>query len=43
MIMIRPFEETDWDATWQIIEPEFRAGATYAFSPDITEEEVHKV
>ena len=39
MINIRPFEERDWDATWRIIEPVFRAGETYAFSPYITEEE----
>jgi RimJ/RimL family protein N-acetyltransferase len=43
MIIIRPFEEADWAATWQIIEPEFRAGETYAFSPAITEEDAHKV
>ena len=42
MIQIRTFEEDDWTATWQIIEPVFRAGETYAFSPDITEEEAHK-
>lgn len=43
MIKIRLFEERDWAATWRIIEPVFRAGETYAFSPDITEEEAHKV
>ena len=43
MIKIRPFEEADWAATWQIIEPVFRAGETYAFSPDITEEEARNV
>ena len=43
MIKIRPFEEMDWAATWQIIEPVFRAGETYAFSPDITEDEVHQI
>jgi ribosomal protein S18 acetylase RimI-like enzyme len=42
MINIRPFEKRDWDATWRIIEPVFRAGETYAFSPDITKEEAHK-
>jgi ribosomal protein S18 acetylase RimI-like enzyme len=42
MITIRPIEEKDWTATWQIIEPVFRAGETYAFSPDITEEETHR-
>ena len=43
MIRIQPFEKRDWAATWQIIERVFRAGETYAFSPDITEEEAHKV
>ena len=41
MIKIRIFRENDWAATWKIIEPVFRAGETYAFSPDITEEEAH--
>jgi L-amino acid N-acyltransferase YncA len=43
MIKIRPFEEADWAATWQILEPVFRAGETYAFSPDITEEDARNV
>jgi ribosomal protein S18 acetylase RimI-like enzyme len=43
MIKIRAFEEVDWSATWQVIEPVFRAGETYAFSPDITEENAHQV
>lgn len=43
MIRIRPFEKPDWKRTWRIIEPVFRAGETYAFSPDITEEEAHSV
>ena len=43
MIKIRPFEEADWEATWQILAPVFRAGETYAFSPDITEEEARDV
>ncbi len=43
MIKIRPFEENDWMATWQIIEPVFRAGETYAFSPDISEDEAQRV
>lgn len=41
MIEIRPFEEGDWTATWQVLESVFRAGETYAFSPDISEEEAH--
>ena len=42
MIKIHTFEESDWAATWQVIEPVFRAGETYPFSPDITEEEAHQ-
>ncbi len=42
MITIRSFQEEDWFETWAIIEPVFRAGETYAFSPDITAEEAHK-
>ena len=34
---------TDWATVWTIIEPVFRAGETYALSPDITESEAHKV
>ena len=40
---IRKFQENDWSLVWQIIEPVFRAGETYAYSPEITEEESHKV
>ena len=43
MIKIRLFEKKDWAAIWEIIEPTFRAGETYAFSPDISEEESHQV
>ena len=43
MIRILPFEEKAWPALWQIIQPVFRAGKTYAFSPDITEDEAHRV
>ncbi len=43
MVNIRLFEERDWDATWQIIEPVFRAGETYPFSTDITKEEAHQI
>ena len=40
---IRKFQEDDWNRVWQIIEPVFRAGETYAYSPEITEEGAHKV
>jgi len=43
MIKIRAFKEGDWSVTWRIIEPVFRAGETYAFSPNISEAEAHKV
>ncbi len=40
-INIRPFEEQDWTAVWQVIEPVFRAGETYAFCPDISKDEAY--
>ncbi len=43
MITIRDFQEQDWPFVWQIIEPVFRTGETYAFLPDIEEKEAHKV
>lgn len=43
MITIRAIEQSDWPAVWQLIEPVFRAGETYAFSPKITEREAQKI
>ena len=43
MNMIRSFEIRDWASTWRIMEPVFRAGESYPFSPDITEEDAYKV
>lgn len=43
MITIRRFEQADWPAVWQIIKPVFRAGETYSFPPDISEEEAHNL
>ncbi len=43
MLKIKPFEEKNWSDIWPIIEPVFRAGETYAFSPDITEKEAYEV
>lgn len=40
---IREFQQSDRPAVWRIIEPVFRAGETYAFSPDITEQEAFTV
>jgi RimJ/RimL family protein N-acetyltransferase len=43
MTIIRVYKEKDWPQVWKIIEPVFRAGATYAFSPEITDQEAKKV
>ncbi len=42
MITIRPFQQNDWPALWQIIEPVFRSGETYAYAPDISEAEAYR-
>jgi len=42
-MQIRPIEDHDWPAAWRIIEPVFRAGATYPYSPEITEGETRHV
>ena len=39
MIEIRPYKEQDWPYVWRIIEPVFRAGETYPYSPEISEKE----
>jgi ribosomal protein S18 acetylase RimI-like enzyme len=43
MITIYPLRERDWPSVWRLIEPVFRLGETYAFSPAISEAEGHKV
>ena len=40
---IRKYQETDWSQVWPIIEKVFRAGETYAFSPEIIEQDAHKI
>ena len=40
---IRNYQENDWPQVWTIIEKVFRSGETYAYSPEITEDEAHKV
>jgi ribosomal protein S18 acetylase RimI-like enzyme len=40
---IRHFEEKDWDPVWHILKPVFRAGETYAFSPDIDKKEARRI
>jgi len=39
---IRPFAAGDWSAVWSILEPIFRAGETYAYARDISEEEARR-
>ncbi len=39
---IREFRESDWPATWAILQETIRAGDTYTFSPGSTAEEIHK-
>ena len=41
--MIRLFQDGDWQAIWGLLEPVFRAGQTYVYSRDITEEEARRV
>ena len=43
MITMHTIKEADWPLVWKLIEPVFRTGETYAFSPDITEAEAYEV
>lgn len=43
MIIIRAFQDADWPEVWRILEPVFRAGDTYSFAADISEEEARRV
>jgi L-amino acid N-acyltransferase YncA len=43
MANIRSYEKKDWPKVWEIIEPVFRAGSTYPFSPEISEQDAEKV
>ncbi|MEL6903017.1 MAG: GNAT family N-acetyltransferase [Cyanobacteria bacterium J06606_4] len=43
MITLRSYLSADWPIVWRLIEPVFRAGETYAFSPDISESEARRV
>lgn len=42
MITIRLYKDNNWPSVWRILEPVFRAGETYAFPRNISEEEAHK-
>ncbi|MDV6033200.1 MAG: GNAT family N-acetyltransferase [Phycisphaera sp. RhM] len=43
MIDVRQYYPADWAATWQIIEPVFRAGESYPFSPTISEKAARQI
>ena len=43
MIIIRKAEEADFEQIWTILQEVFQKGDTYAFSPDITREEVFHI
>ena len=43
MVVIRAITKSDWPAVWEILCPVFRAGQTYAYAPDISEDEAHRV
>jgi ribosomal protein S18 acetylase RimI-like enzyme len=40
---IRQIGPGDWRETWKIIEPVFRAGDTYSFPTDITEQQAREI
>ena len=39
---IRPYRSEDWPGVWEILEPVFREGESYMFSPQIDEEEARR-
>ena len=39
---IRQFQNSDWPHLWAMIEPVFRAGETYPYPPDISEQEAQQ-
>ena len=43
MITTQTVEQSDWLSVWKILEPVFRSGQTYAFSPKISESEAYRV
>ena len=41
-MLIRRYEEQDWNGVWAILEPVFRAGETYAYPLDISEDDARR-
>lgn len=42
MTQIRPYEESDWPSVWPLLHETFAAGDTYTFSPQSSEQEIHR-
>jgi L-amino acid N-acyltransferase YncA len=42
LMVIRPYQTSDWPAVWNILRPVFREGETYPTSPDITEDQARQ-
>ena len=40
---IRKYNSSNWAEIWTIIKPVFRAGETYAYSPEISEAAAHEI
>ncbi len=40
--IVRPYRDEDWASVWSILEPVFRAGDTYAYPRDITEDDARR-
>lgn len=43
MVRVRKYLELDWPAVWAILHSTFLAGDTYAFAPESSEAEIHKI
>ena len=43
MLQIREYREPDWPRLWPTLQQTFAAGETYAFSPQSTAEEIHRL
>jgi len=43
MLHIRKLETKDWEETWKVLQPVFKAGNSYPFDPDINSDEAYQV
>jgi len=42
MVQIREYRQSDWPQVWPMLKETFRAGDSYTFSPESSEEEIRK-